>query len=176
MKFVPTLATLAVAAAFGACSNMPTAAPVATIAQPTAARATLPTATTPVAAAPQALNNRTAKALPGTVITATKSADGNVFIGWSDNLSVTAAEHYVGHGTKGGLIKVIKVAPGTKLLALSDVSRNGGRLGLVTANGYFHVECGGNSSVIEATLVGLHKDCSHVDPATGQLVGALVID
>ncbi len=194
MKYLSTLVTLVVATVLGACTNMPPSsvtAPVATakpaLAAPAASSsqsvATASVATAkPALAAPAAQStvlSKTTMASSTTIITATRDpATGNAIIGWPDSLPVMAVEHYIGHGgAASGRTKVINVTSGTSQVVLADVVKNGGRFGLVMkGSSYLHIECGGNANTSEASLRGISKDCTERDPATGQLVGALVIN
>lgn len=103
-----------------------------------------------------------------------KDANGNAKVTW-DGIPVASVEHYIGHGKKGGHVNTINVG-GSKSVMLADLAKNGGRIGLKTTDGtYVHVECGGNPNTTMPRMNGLRPDCSHSDPVTGQVVGALVI-
>lgn len=112
---------------------------------------------------------------PTSVITATLDGKGNAIITWSPDVKVTRADHYIGHGRKGGVVKQIDVGA-AKQYVLVDVVKNGGRTNFMIADPkYYHVECGGNKETTSATLVGFVVDCSYRDPKTGHLVGALEV-
>lgn len=110
---------------------------------------------------------------PSVVVSATKDANGNVTVAWTDPMKVKAVEHYIGHGQKSGFINVIDVG-GAKKVVLKDIAKNGGRFNLVGTNGkYLHLECGGNLETVMPTFKGVGNDCSF--EVNGEKVGALVV-
>ncbi len=114
---------------------------------------------------------------PTATMTATKDANGNVMIIWTDPLKVTKVQHYIGHGRKGGFIKDIQVGAEKKVV-LADIAKNGGRFNVVTENGKFlHLECGGNTETVMPKFVGMKVDCSyHGKDGNGPAEGALVVE
>lgn len=96
------------------------------------------------------------------VVSATKDANNNATIAWTDPMQVKAIEHYIGHGKKGGFINGIDVGS-AKQVVLKDIAKNGGRFNLVVVNGdYLHEECGGNDKAKMPTFRGLEVDCTCV--------------
>lgn len=114
--------------------------------------------------------------VPSAEISAVKDAAGNVIIAWTEPLKVVKVERYVGHGQKWGNVQAINVGD-KKSVVLGDIAKYGGRFNLVAIDGRFlHLECGGNPNRSSPHLKGLSVDCSYADPATGELVGALVVN
>ncbi len=114
---------------------------------------------------------------PATSTITVEKKNGNAIVSWQGLGPVSAVEHYVGHGKKGGFVKRIKLPTSASSVVLGDIVKNGGRFNLQKPDGGFlHLECGGNLETTMPKFDGCHVDCSYIDPATGQPAGALVID
>ncbi len=114
---------------------------------------------------------------PVTSTITVEKKDGNAVVSWRGLGPVSAVEHYVGHGKKGGFVKRIKLAAAASSVVLGDIAKNGGRFNLKMADGsYLHLECSDNDQATQPKFDGCHVDCSYIDPATGQPAGALEVD
>ncbi|NTW75583.1 MAG: hypothetical protein HGB34_01655 [Candidatus Moranbacteria bacterium] len=114
---------------------------------------------------------------PATSTITVEKKDGNAVVSWRGLGPVSAVEHYVGHGKKGGFVKRISLPAGASSVILGDIAKNGGRFNLQMADGtYLHLECGGNPETTMPKFVGCRVDCSWIDPATGQPAGALEVE